>query len=184
MGGATALRRAARGEGIRGVLTVDGAIVAAGKHHYSSETPEAYRETLREAGWGWVGTEEEFERTRRGGDCEERLISRRALARRREGLLEQRPTLDECVALWQAGQRAGDTVAIYDRIDCPTLLLCAGRWKPLYGGTVGETKALLADVVRRRPNVEVEWLDAGHSLHWELPHVVEARIRQFARRVG
>jgi pimeloyl-ACP methyl ester carboxylesterase len=75
-------------------------------------------------------------------------------------------------------------VAIYDRIECPTLLLCAERWKPLYGGTVEETKELLADVARRRPNVEVEWLDAGHSLHWELPDVVEERIRDFARRLA
>jgi pimeloyl-ACP methyl ester carboxylesterase len=183
MGGATALRRAARGEGIRGVLCVDGAIVAAGKHHYSSERPEAYREGLREAGWGWVGTDEEFDRKAEAFDRESLLTSRRALARRPDGLLEQRPTLDECVVLWQAGQRAADTVAIYDRIECPTLLLCAERWKPLYGG-VEETKELLAGVARRRQNVEVEWLNAGHSLHWELPEVVTARIRQFARRAG
>lgn len=184
MGGATAIRRAARGDGIRGVLTVDGAIVAAGKHHYSGESPEAYRDGLREAGWGWVGTHEEFERKAQGLDREELLISRRALGRRPGGLLEQRPTLDECVVLWQGGQRAADTVAIYDRIVCAMLLLCAERWTPLYGGTVDESKELLADVARRRPNVAVEWLDAGHSLHWELPDVVEARIRQFVARLA
>jgi pimeloyl-ACP methyl ester carboxylesterase len=184
MGGANALRWAARGDAIRGVLTVDGAIVAAGEHHYPAESPETYRERLREAGWGWVGTEEAFDRKADAFDREQLVTSRRALGRRPDGLLEQRPTVDECVVLWQAGRRAADTVAIYDRIECPTLLLCAERWKPLYGGTVEETKELLADVAHRRPNVYVEWLDAGHSLHWELPDVVEQRVRDFARRLA
>lgn len=184
LGGATALRRAARGGGIKGVVTVDGAITAAGDHHYPTTVDlEAYRQEIRERGWGWTGSPDALEERLQEVGREERLTTRRG-AVLVSGLLEQRPMLDDIVTMYALGQQLRDTVAIYDRIDCPVLLLCAERYERPPAASAAESKELLAEVAARRPNVQVEWFDAGHLLHWELPDVVEARICEFAHRIS
>lgn len=57
----------------------------------------------------------------------------------------------------------------------------AKRGYSIAGRYTDEHRARVDALPARYPNVTVEWVDAGHLIHWERPDEVAARIAAFAR---
>ena len=70
---------------------------------------------------------------------------------------------------------AVETIAIYDDIGCPLLLLFAERGMTNLGPYTEQQRAVTASL-----RVPTRWLDTGHGMHEEQPEEVAAAIREFA----
>ena len=192
LGAGVAKRYVLGGGDCMGIVAIDGA-AAVTRDDVADLPPfdrEAYAQQIRAQGWGWRGSRDEVEarvgeKLADAGGRGEPLESstRRAIAPAGEGMFEERPTLEHIVLMREMGLRLPRewwTVEIYDRVTVPILLLCATRGTTAHGPYTDEQRARLDALPERYPNVEIEWVDAGHLIHWEQPALVADRIRSFA----
>ena len=83
----------------------------------------------------------------------------------------------------------GDAVAqlpgleLFQTITVPVLLLMADRGYSTAGEHGAQQRERVDGVASAHANVTVEWLDAGHLIHWERPDEVAARVTAFAHAV-
>jgi pimeloyl-ACP methyl ester carboxylesterase len=70
---------------------------------------------------------------------------------------------------------AAETIALYDDMPCPVLLLFAERGMTSHGPYTEKQRAAIASL-----SVPTRWLDTGHGMHEEQPDEVAAAIREFA----
>jgi pimeloyl-ACP methyl ester carboxylesterase len=88
--------------------------------------------------------------------------------------------LDYFVQLRRLGEElaAGETVAIYDEIACPVLLVLAERGGTGAGAYAHRQRAAIAGLP-----VETHWLDSGHAIQEERPDELTRLIRSFTTRL-
>ena len=195
LGAGVAKRYVLGGGDCSGIVAVDGA-VAVTRDDVADMPPfdrEVYAQQIRAEGRGWRGSADEIDARiadkladtdGRGEPLESSM--RRAIAPAGEGMFEERPTLEHIVLMREMGlrlPREWSTVEIYDRVSVPILLLCATRGTTAHGPYTNEHRARLDALPERYPNIEIEWVDAGHLIHWEQPGLVADRIRSFAAAV-
>jgi pimeloyl-ACP methyl ester carboxylesterase len=129
-------------------------------------------------GLGWEGSANELEAEANALASDSphadliRAVFRRNHVPNGDGRLRRRPALELAVRLAEIyqGPESGLTAEKIEAARCPVLLLCSETW------VTGEgARRTLAEV-----DVQVEWLDTGHYLHWDAPDDVAGRIREFA----
>lgn len=174
MGGVNALLAAGRGGELAGVVALD-----AVPRWWSR--PNLTRDELveigRSRGLGWSGTVQELEAQAAalasGSEHAEliRAVFRRNHVQNGDGTVRRRPDPEYALGLAEIymGPDSGLTKERIEAARCPVLLLCSETW---VGGNAGR---ILAEI-----DVDVEWFDTGHYLHWDAPAEVAARIREFA----
>ena len=174
MGGVNALLAAGRTDRLSGVVALDGVPRWWSQPNLGRADIE---EIARSRGLGWEGLAEELE-----VEVEElakesphadliRAVFRRNHVPNGDGRLRRRPDLELAVRLAEIyqGPESGLTAEKIEAAGCPVLLLCSEAW------VTGEgARRTLAEI-----DVPVEWLDTGHYLHWDAPHDVAGRIREF-----
>jgi pimeloyl-ACP methyl ester carboxylesterase len=175
MGGVNALLAAGRSDRLRGVVALDGVPRWWSQPNLSRADIE---EIARSRGLGWEGSVEELEavanelaRESRHADLI-RAVFRRNHVQNGAGRVRRRPDLELAIRLTELyqGPESGLTAEKIEAARCPVMLLCSEAW------VTGEgARRKLAEV-----DVPVEWLDTGHYLHWDAPHEVARRIREFA----
>ena len=185
-GGSTALRFAAAGRDVRCVCAID-----AGPWR-GAELPPFDADLIRARRYGWSGDDsalaEELAafvaKAARESPGEPRELVeasfRRSHERGADGLWRRKPLLEHMTMLAPLLREPGSqlTVELFDRIDCPTLLVCATE------GSSAVAEPLIAQISARRPNVTSAWIAGGHFVHWERPEEVAGHLRAFARALA
>jgi pimeloyl-ACP methyl ester carboxylesterase len=190
MGGATAAMYAARGGECAGIVALDG--VLSRTRDELARPPqelEDFAREMRESGWGFRGTrakaEKWIEETAAGEGPPFEAHLRRSLRPADGDLVEQRPTIEQAWAMRLSPDELPleeRTVEIYDRIECPVLLLCATGGISGGGPYTDAQRERVDALPGRRPNIEARWIESGHLIHWEHPKVVANLIREFVSR--
>jgi pimeloyl-ACP methyl ester carboxylesterase len=173
-GGALSVWYAVMRPGLRAVIGVDSA---------RNATPRPQREPRTAAEWrsdgqGWVGDQQGYEArvAKWVADGIPEECARRAHVRHADGRVEQAPTAEFLSALDAIGTRAENPLtdpAIFGRLDCPALLLCANE------GTAADIRDYVDSMPQRFPMVSVTWIDGPHALDWHAPDLVAEQVRGF-----
>lgn len=175
MGGVNALLAAGRTDGLAGVVALD-----AVPRWWSRPnlTREDFEEIARSRGLDWSGTPDELE-AQAAELAEEsahveliRAVFRRNHELNGAGILRRKPDAEYAIRLAAiySGPESGLTRERIAAASCPVLMLCSEAWV-----TGEDARRTLAEI-----EVDVEWLDTSHYLHWDAPEEVARRIEAFA----
>ena len=173
-GGALSVWYAGQRPGLRAVIGVDSARNAAPRPQPDPRTVDQWRADGR----GWVGDQEVYEVRVSEWVAEgyPEQCARRAHVRLPDGRFEEAPTPEFLAALDALGARAENPLidpAIFGRLNCPTLLLCA------HEGTAADIRDYVDSMPGRFPLVSVTWMDGPHALNWHAPDLVAEQTTSF-----
>ena len=131
------------------------------------------RARLRALGIGAVRTPDELDELLRTDPHPEQV--RRAHQPGADGRLVRRPTIEESVRLGARGRRPDNPyldVRLYAEVAVPTIALQGTS------GNQAEIRDEVDALLGANPLVDVRWLDAGHSIHWDRPDAVVDAVRE------
>jgi pimeloyl-ACP methyl ester carboxylesterase len=95
-----------------------------------------------------------------------------------DGLLYGKPTREQGLRYMnyrreQIEKGELPTIAIYEQLDCPALLLGATR------GPYARDRPTIDELPIAHPNLTLQWLDCGHMIPLEMPEILATRILDF-----
>lgn len=183
-GGALAVWWASVRGGCRAVVGVDSAPLKAHLERWPppgrvERTPDQWHAL----GWGWSGTEDEYEQrvAEAVADGGLEAQARRAHTRNADGSYQAHPSAELLAVIDRLGSRPDNPIARidnYHHLPCPTLLLCASD------GVCADNREFVDAMPERFPGVEVDWIEGPHTLNYAHPEQVAGRIRRFLERLG
>ena len=177
--GAPVVLALARLRPARALLLLDGA-----PHRGIFEPPpafdaEAAEARMREMGFGELITGVELEARIAAVPPAEAGSVRRRFVEIGEDRFEHRPDGPTTLTMAAAGARADNPyrdLRLYADATVPTTYLLAER------GTAADVRDAVDELLRDNPLLDVRWLDAGHSIHWERPDDVVDAVRELLQR--
>lgn len=159
---------------VRAVLLLDGA-----PHRGLLAPPPpfdavAYGARLHELGLGITLTAEEVD-TLAEADPHPPVLRRSFVRRAGDGRFEGRPTIPFRVRLGAMGARADNPyrdLGLFTDVPVRTLALQGDH------GNQADVRDVVEDLARPNPHLELRWLEAGHSVHWDRPDDVVDAVRE------
>jgi pimeloyl-ACP methyl ester carboxylesterase len=180
-----------------GVIGVDGWITDVGEVLASDAWDWLERDYAADPYLNFVGTQDQLEaeladiRERYGEGAAD--VARRQFVQRPDGIFRMRRTVAEFIAMEKAVSREGHalTSEVYERIQCPCLLIGAERSEferrdadtEARFGPWGFSRSATKPIVERFPNVRAVWWPCGHGIPTEMPEELAQALRDFPPRI-
>jgi pimeloyl-ACP methyl ester carboxylesterase len=136
--------------------------------------PVAFEARLRELGLDVTVTVDEVEALATA-DPHPPVLRRSFVRRAEDGRYEGHPTIPFRVRLGAMGARVDNPyrdLALFTDVPVRALALQGDH------GNQADVRDVVEDLARANPNLELRWLDAGHSLHWDRPDAVVDAVRE------
>ena len=162
---------------VAAVLILDGAPHAGIFGQLPAFDADEHRRRMRAMGFGADRTEAELDDLVRASDHPEQV--RRAHLPIGDGRYQARPSLEETVRMAARGRRPDNPyldLRLYADVAVPTIALQANQ------GNQADVRAAVDELLGPNPLVDLRWMDAGHSIHWDRPDAVVDAVRELLAR--
>lgn len=158
---------------VTAVLTLDGAPHAGIFGQLPAFDADEHRRRMRAMGFGAVRTEAELDDLVHASDHPEQV--RRAHLPIGDGRYHARPSLEETVRMAERGRRSDNPyldLRLYANVAVRTIVLQANQ------GNQADVRDAVEELLGANPLVDLRWVDASHSIHWDRPDDVVAAVAE------
>jgi pimeloyl-ACP methyl ester carboxylesterase len=176
LGSPVALAVAAR-RSVAALVLLDGAPHAGIFGRLPPFDGDEHRRRMEAMGFGAVATPTEVERLIRASDHPEQV--RRSHLPLADGQYQARPSLEETLRMAERGRRSDNPyldLRLYADVAVPTIALQANQ------GNQADVRAAVDELLGPNPLVDLRWMDASHSIHWDRPDAVVDAVRELLAR--
>ena len=159
-----------------GVLLLDGA-PHRGVLDPPPYDPDEYRRRMQAMGFGAVRTSEELDDLIRADQHPAQV--RRAHAPIGDGRFTNRPSLEETIRMAEKGRRADNPyldLRLFADVGVRTIALQANQ------GNQADVRDTVDELLGANRLIDVRWMDASHSIHWDRPDAVVDAVRELLGR--